>query len=79
MLPQDDAYGTRAASGEIDVVEAVSLGGGSDNAVFGTIHYGGEFPANQSSGNQYLVPTDATTEFHTYVLEWDSATPEPHR
>ena len=76
MLPQDDVYGTWAASGEIDIVEAVNLGGTGGNSVFGTIHYGGEFPANQSSTNNYLVPTDATAEFHTYALEWDSTVPE---
>ena len=58
MLPQDDVYGTWAASGEIDVVEAVNLGGTGRNTVFGTIHYGGEFPANQSSTNDYLVATE---------------------
>jgi beta-glucanase (GH16 family) len=72
MLPQDDVYGTWAASGEIDVVEAVNLGGTGGNTVFGTIHYGGEFPANQSSTNEYLVATDATADFHTYALEWDA-------
>jgi beta-glucanase (GH16 family) len=72
MLPQDDVYGTWAASGEIDVVEAVNLGGTGGNTVFGTIHYGGEFPANQSSTNDYLVATDATADFHTYALEWDA-------
>ena len=72
MLPQDDVYGTWAASGEIDVVEAVNLGGSGGNTVFGTIHYGGEFPANVSSGNDYLVPADAAAEFHTYALEWDA-------
>ena len=76
MLPQDDVYGTWAASGKIDIVEAVNLGGTGGNTVFGTIHYGGEWPANQSSSNDYLVPTDATTEFHTYALEWDSSVPE---
>jgi beta-glucanase (GH16 family) len=72
MLPQDDVYGTWAASGEIDVVEAVNLGGTGGNNVFGTIHFGGEFPANVSAGNEYLVPTDATAEFHTYAFEWDA-------
>jgi len=72
LLPQDEVYGTWAASGEIDVVEAVNLGGTGDNTVYGTIHYGGEFPNNRSSGNNYLVPTDATAEFHTYALEWDA-------
>jgi beta-glucanase (GH16 family) len=73
MLPQDDVYGTWAASGEIDIVEAVNLGGSGGNTVFGTIHFGGEFPANVFAGNEYLVPTDATAEFHTYALEWDAA------
>lgn len=72
MLPQDDVYGTWAASGEIDVVEAVNLGGTGGNTVFGTIHFGGEFPANVFAGNEYLVPTDATAEFHTYAFEWDA-------
>ena len=76
MLPQDDLYGTWAASGEIDIVEAVNLGGTGGNTVFGTIHYGGEWPANRSSTNNYLVPTNATADFHTYALEWDSSVPE---
>jgi len=75
MLPQDEVYGTWAASGEIDIVEAVNLSGAGGNNVFGTIHYGGAFPANQSSSAGYLVPTDVTAEFHTYALEWDSSTP----
>ncbi len=72
MLPQDNVYGSWAASGEIDVVEAVNLGGTGGNTVFGTIHFGGESPANVFAGNDYLVPTDATAEFHTYALEWDA-------
>jgi len=72
MLPQDNVYGTWAASGEIDIVEAVNLGGTGGNTVFGTIHYGGESPANRFSGNDYLVPTDATIDFHTYAFEWDA-------
>jgi beta-glucanase (GH16 family) len=71
LLPQDDVYGTWAASGEIDIMEAVNLGGSGGNSVHGTIHFGGEWPNNQSSGNSYLVSTDATAEFHTYSLEWD--------
>lgn len=71
LLPQDNSYGTWAASGEIDVMEAVNLGASGGNTVHGTIHYGGEWPNNVSSGNSYLVPTDATTDFHVYALEWD--------
>lgn len=72
LLPQDSPYGTWAASGEIDIMEAVNLGGSGGNDVHGTIHYGGEWPANQSSSMAYLVPANAQEEFHTYAIEWDS-------
>ena len=73
LLPQDNAYGSWAASGEIDIMEAVNLGGSGGNTVHGTIHYGGAWPNNVLSGESYLVPADATAEFHTYALEWDAA------
>lgn len=72
LLAQDSPYGTWAASGEIDIMEAINLGGTGGNTVLGTIHYGGEFPNNEFSGESYLVPTDATTDFHTYAVEWDA-------
>jgi beta-glucanase (GH16 family) len=71
LLPQDEFYGGWAASGEIDIMEAVNLGGAGGNTVHGTIHFGGEWPDNESAGSSYLVPTDATAEFHTYALEWE--------
>ena len=71
LLPQDFTYGGWAASGEIDVMEAVNLGGSGGNTVVGSIHYGGEWPNNVFSNNEYVVPADATAEFHTYALEWD--------
>ncbi len=71
MLPQDDVYGTWAASGEIDIVEAVNLAGTGGNTVHGTIHYGGSWPNNTFTGSDYLVPTDATAGFHVYAVEWD--------
>jgi beta-glucanase (GH16 family) len=71
MLPQDTPYGGWAASGEIDIMEAVNLGAAGGNRVYGTIHYGGEFPANVFTGSSYIVPADARTEFHTYSIEWD--------
>jgi beta-glucanase (GH16 family) len=78
MLPQDDVYGTWAASGEIDIVEAVNLGGTGGNTVFGTIHYGGESPNNTLSTNDggYEVSGDLTAQFHVFALEWDSTVPE---
>jgi len=73
LLPQDSAYGSWAASGEIDIMEAVNLGGTGGNTVHGTIHYGAEWPNNVYTGNEYVVATDATTDFHVYAVEWDEA------
>lgn len=72
MLSQDSPYGSWAASGEIDVMEAVNLGGIGGNRVFGTIHYGDEFPGNLFTSTTYDVPTSATDEFHVYAVEWDA-------
>jgi beta-glucanase (GH16 family) len=71
MLPQDDVYGGWAASGEIDIMEAINLGGAGGNNVHGTIHFGGPWPRNTSLTNSYLVTDDATQGFHTYAFEWD--------
>ena len=73
MLPQDNVYGSWAASGELDVMEAVNLGVAGNNTVHGTIHYGGAWPGNLSSGGEYLAPTSATADFHEYAVEWDPA------
>lgn len=71
MLPQDSPYGEWAAKGEIDVVEAVNLGGTNGNEIFATIHFGGEFPANESAGVTYTPGPNVTENFHTYAVEWD--------
>lgn len=71
LLPQENAYGGWAASGEIDIMEAVNLGAVGGNTVHGTIHYGGAWPDNRSSGNRHVVENSVTEEFHVYALEWD--------
>jgi len=76
MLPTTDHYGAWAASGEIDIMEVVNNGavcrtcsGGVENRIFGTIHYGGEWPRNRYRGEDTEV---APTEdgFHVYAVEW---------
>lgn len=72
MLPTQegvDAYGTWAASGEIDIMEAVGQNPGQVN---GTIHYGGQWPNNVYSGGTYTY-TDGTTiaTEHLYAIEWE--------
>ncbi len=69
MLPQDDTYGTWAASGEIDIIE---VRGQEPTKVLGTLHFGSRWPANASSSAEYVFPKNGTVaEFHTYALEWE--------
>jgi len=68
MMPQDDAYGGWAASGEIDIMESAN----STNWIDGTIHYGGSWPANQYSGGSYNPGgTNFSDDFHVYAIEWE--------
>ncbi|RMH66014.1 MAG: glycoside hydrolase family 16 protein [Calditrichaeota bacterium] len=71
MMPTDNYYGSWAASGEIDIMELL---GNDVNTVYGTIHYGGSFPANVHSGAQYKLSQapNFADGFHTFALEWDS-------
>ncbi len=68
MLPTDQTYGGWAASGEIDIMEYL----GSDTTkVYGTIHYGGQWPDNKSMGTYYVTSDTAFhRDFHTFALEW---------
>jgi beta-glucanase (GH16 family) len=69
MLPTDSDYGGWAASGEIDIMEYL----GSDTTkVYGTIHYGGQWPNNQSKGADYVrADTAFNQDFHIFALEWE--------
>ncbi len=68
MLPTDDQYGGWAASGEIDIVE---LKGHEPNKVLGTLHYGGYWPDNKYSGDEYRLPTGTfADDFHTFAVHW---------
>ncbi|MGB5347131.1 MAG: glycoside hydrolase family 16 protein, partial [Woeseia sp.] len=71
MLSQDSPYGSWAATGEIDIMEAVNLGGTGGNQIFGTLHYGGEAPANTFTSETYTPSVNVTEDYHTYAVEWD--------
>lgn len=71
MLPTDWVYGGWAASGEIDIMEAVNLGAGGGNRIYGTLHYGGPWPQNVHSGNNVTPSADVSQTFHTYTVEWE--------
>ena len=69
MLPEEDKYGTWAASGEIDIVEAW---GSKPNKVAGTIHYGEGWPNNKYTGKEFELPEKrGIDKWHTYALEWE--------
>ncbi len=70
LLPNDDSYGTWAASGEIDVMEAR---GRVPEATSGAIHYGGTWPNNRSMGADFVFEDGQRfdTDFHVYSLVWE--------
>ena len=76
MLPEKWVYGGWAASGEIDILEAVNLGapckacaGGQEETIYGTIHFGKQWP-----GNTYVHTTlhypPVLKGYHIYAIEW---------
>jgi len=68
MMPQDDAYGGWASSGEIDVMEAVN----NTDLIHGTIHFGGEWPENNYSGGTYNPGgVNFGDDFHVYTVQWE--------
>jgi beta-glucanase (GH16 family) len=67
MLPQDEKYGSWAASGEIDVLEAK---GHEPNKVHGTIHFGARWPENTQATHEHSLASDTIAEFHVYAVEW---------
>lgn len=73
MLSQNSPYGEWAATGEIDIVEAVNLDGTGGNEIFATIHFGGAASAGQNTSTEtrYTPSFDVTEDFHTYAFEWD--------
>ncbi|MBQ8278608.1 MAG: carbohydrate binding domain-containing protein [Roseburia sp.] len=67
MMPAYDEYGTWAASGELDIMEAR---GSNIHSVDGTIHYGSQWPNNKSIGSHYSSEDFSYTDWHTYAVEW---------
>ena len=79
MLPEQDTYGAWAASGEIDILEAVNLGvkcaacaGGREDTILGTLHFGKVWPGNTFASTEIHYPA-VLSGFHTYSVEWEPA------
>jgi beta-glucanase (GH16 family) len=68
MMPQDDAYGGWAASGEIDIMESAN----AMTQVSGALHFGGSWPNNTyTSSATNLGGTSYADDFHVYAVEWE--------
>ncbi|USN99731.1 MAG: family 16 glycosylhydrolase [Phycisphaeraceae bacterium] len=65
MMPEDSVYGGWAASGEIDIMEPST----DASRVYGTLHYGGLWPNNQSTGG--IITGSFGNEWHVFALEWE--------
>jgi beta-glucanase (GH16 family) len=72
MLPTDSAYGGWAASGEIDIMEAVNATAAGGNTVYGTLHYGGSWPNNTNKGGNTVPASSIVDNFHAYAVEWEA-------
>ncbi len=69
MLFSEDTYGGWAASGEIDIMEAV---GSRPDEVFGTLHYGGQAPGNVYAGESLsLYSGTFADDFYVFTIEWE--------
>ena len=67
MMPTDSPYGGWAAAGEIDIMECINTA----TTVYGTLHFGGTWPNNTSSGGAYSPGVNFGDDFHVYALEWE--------
>ncbi len=69
LLPQDDAYGVWAASGEIDVLEIV---GERPTEYLGSVHFGSTFPKRELVTHVHKLAAGSTVgDFHVYAVEWE--------
>lgn len=70
MLPTDPSiYGVWAASGEIDIMEMV---GDKPEEVLGSIHFGGSWPENQFTTNEFVLDSGTfNDDFHVFAAEWE--------
>ena len=74
MLPNDSRYGSWPLSGEIDVFEGR---GRTPNMVFGTLHYGAQWPNNINTSDAFNITRDGNKktgidDWHVYSVQWDA-------
>jgi beta-glucanase (GH16 family) len=70
LLPQQQAYGSWPASGEIDIMEAK---GRLPWQISGTLHYGKDWDNKVTDESSYQFDNSTINEWHEYALEWSSS------
>lgn len=73
MLPNDERYGSWPLSGEIDVFEGR---GRTPDMVFGTLHYGSQWPNNINTSDVLNMTQDGKkktgiNDWHVYSVIWE--------
>ena len=69
MLPEKEAYGGWASSGEIDIMELV---GHEPAKVHGTLHHGASWPKNVHTGAPFELKSGTfADDFHVFAIEWE--------
>ena len=78
IMPEENVYGTWAASGELDILEVVNLGvvcddcpDGGENRVYGSLHFGGQWPDNVFANRRRESPEILAGGFHVYGVIWE--------
>ncbi len=66
MLPTGSPYGGWASGGEIDIMESTNFA----DEIYGTIHFGGNWPNNTYNGGTIITGEDFSQDFHVYAIEW---------
>lgn len=74
MLSNDARYGSWPLSGEIDVFEGR---GRTPNMVFGTLHYGAQWPNNINTSDAFNITQDGKkkteiSDWHVYSVIWEA-------
>ena len=69
LLPQDDHYGTWAASGEIDVMEIL---GEQPHKVLSSLHFGSGYPQRELVTHTLDIPDGGSVaDWHVHAVEWE--------
>jgi beta-glucanase (GH16 family) len=71
MLPTDNKYGNWAASGEIDILEAINTNAAGGNTIYGSIHFGNTWPNNMHTTVATTPAGNIAANYHTYAVEWE--------